>query len=77
MPKTIGDTTAAAKPLDKALPPGQKKKYLGYVTELSTHIDGLLAVYRQARPEARLQLRAHSPVLDAVLSLLESNGVVV
>jgi hypothetical protein len=75
MPKTIGDTTAAGKPLDKSLPPGQKKKLLGYVDALGAHLDGLLSVYSQARPVAREQLRAHSPVLDAVLSMLEANGV--
>ena len=68
---------ASKRALDKSLSPGQQKKLIGYVSQLSEHLDGLLAVYHQARPEAKASLRVHSPVLDAVLTLLESNGVVV
>ena len=68
---------ASKRPMDKSLSPGQQKKRIGYVDELSTHLDGLLAVYKQEKPEAKASLRVHSPVLDAVLTLLESNGVVV
>ena len=68
---------ASKRPMDKSLSPGQQKKLIGYVSNLSEHLDGLLAIYHQARPEVKAALRAHSPVLDAVLTLLESNGVVV
>ena len=68
---------ASKRALDKSLSPGQQKKLIGYVSELSDHLDGLLAVYHQARPDDRAAIRVHSPVLDAVLTLLESNGVVV
>lgn len=75
MPKTIGDTSATGRPLDKSLPPGQQKKLLGYVDALGEHLVDLLPVYRQATPDRRAKLRGHCPVLDALLSLLESNGV--
>jgi hypothetical protein len=74
-PPTAG--TASSKPLDKRLNQGQTKKLMAAVEDLRTHLTDLLRAYAKANPEARAELREHCPVLDAVLEMLESNGVVV
>jgi hypothetical protein len=72
-PPTAG--TASSKPLDKRLNQGQTKKLMAAVEDLRTHLTDLLPAYAQAKPAARAELRAHCPVLDAVLAMLEANGV--
>jgi hypothetical protein len=72
-PPTAG--TASSKPLDKRLNQGQTKKLLTAVDDLREHLTDLLPAYAQAKPAARAELRAHCPVLDALLAVLESNGV--
>jgi len=67
--------TATAKPLAKRLNQGQTKKLLAAVADLREHLTDLLPAYAQAKPAARAELRAHCPVLDAVLAMLEANGV--
>jgi hypothetical protein len=69
--------TATAKPLAKRLNQGQTKKLLAAVADLREHLTDLLTAYAQAKPAARAELREHCPVLDAVLAMLEDNGVVV
>ena len=74
-PPTAG--TASSKPLDKRINQGKAKKLLTAVETVAAHIDSLLLAYVEATPEKRAELRAHCPVLDAVLAMLEANGVVV
>jgi hypothetical protein len=70
---TIG--TASAKPLDKRINAGQTKKLLEAVADLREHLTDRLPAYAHATPERRADVRAHCPVLDAVLAMLEANGV--
>jgi hypothetical protein len=72
-PPTAG--TASSKPLDKRINQGQTKKLMAAVADLREHLTDLLPAYAHATPERRADVRAHCPVLDAMLAMLEDNGV--
>jgi hypothetical protein len=68
--KQTASTTKVSLKLNK----GQSDKLLADVAEIAPHLKVSLPVYLQASPAEREALLAHSPVLSAVVKLLDECG---
>jgi hypothetical protein len=71
----IGKLTQATTKVSLKLNKAQSTKLLAGISELAIHLRTSLPVYLQASQKEREELRLHSPVLDAVVRLLEECGI--